>query len=141
MNDETMRKTLLIWMGILQMANGQSAIGKANAEHYTWGQHCDGWYLVKNDEMTVIEERMPPGTGETLHVHAKSRQFFYVLSGTAGMEHGGIVTLLAAGTGIEIPPGVAHRILNKSDKDLELLVTSRPPSHGDRTEIDSPQRR
>ena len=36
MNDKTMRKTVL-WMGILQMANGQSAIGKANAEHYTWG--------------------------------------------------------------------------------------------------------
>ena len=35
-------------------------------------------YFVKNDEMTVIEERMPPGTAETLHVHAKSRQFFYI---------------------------------------------------------------
>jgi hypothetical protein len=30
-----MRKTVLLWMGILQMANGQFAIGKANAEHYT----------------------------------------------------------------------------------------------------------
>jgi hypothetical protein len=78
MNDKTMRKTVLLWMGILQMANGQSAIGKANAEHYTWGQRCDGWYFVKNDEMTVIEERMPPGTAETLQVHAKSRQFFYI---------------------------------------------------------------
>ncbi len=60
------------------MANGQSAIGKANAEHYTRGQRCDGWYFVKDDEMTVIEERMPPGTAETLQVHAKSRQFFYI---------------------------------------------------------------
>jgi hypothetical protein len=26
MNDKTMRKTVLLWMGILQMANGHSAI-------------------------------------------------------------------------------------------------------------------
>ena len=28
--------------------------------------------------MTVIEERMPQGTAETMQVHAKSRQFFYI---------------------------------------------------------------
>jgi hypothetical protein len=55
MNDKTMRETVWLWMGILQMANGQSEIGRANAEHYTWGQRCDGWYFVKNDEMTGEE--------------------------------------------------------------------------------------
>jgi mannose-6-phosphate isomerase-like protein (cupin superfamily) len=118
------------------MLVGQSAISKANAEHYTWGQGCDGWYLVKDDQLTVIEERMPPGTAETLHQHARSRQFFYVLAGSAVMEHGGVVTPLPPGTGLEIPPGVPHRILNKGDMDLEILVTSRPPSHGDRVEVD-----
>jgi mannose-6-phosphate isomerase-like protein (cupin superfamily) len=62
----------------------------------------DGIWL----KMTIIEERMPPGTAETLHQHAKSRQFFFVLAGSAVMEHGGTVTALATGTGIEIPPGV-----------------------------------
>ena len=46
-------------VGVLQMANGQSAISRANAEHYTWGQGCDGWYLVKNDQMTIIEKPGP----------------------------------------------------------------------------------
>jgi mannose-6-phosphate isomerase-like protein (cupin superfamily) len=55
-------------------------------------------------------------------------QFFFVLAGAAVMEHGAIVTALAAGTGIEIPPGVAHRIVNRSGTDLELLVTSVPPA-------------
>ena len=123
------------------MANGQSAVSRSNAEHYTWGQGCDGWYLVKNDDMTVIEERMPPGAAETLHKHAKSRQFFFVLAGSAVMEHGEAATTLAAGTGIEIPPGVSHRILNRGDTDLEILVTSRPPSHADRVEINSPAKK
>jgi hypothetical protein len=63
-------------------------VNKANAEHYTWGQSCEGWYLVKNDRMTIIQERMPPGSSETLHRHAHSRQFFFILGGSAVMEHG-----------------------------------------------------
>lgn len=38
----------------------QLAISKANADHYAWGQGCDGWHLVKNDQMTIIHKRMPP---------------------------------------------------------------------------------
>lgn len=135
-----MWRIVFVLSGVLQMANGQSAIRRANAEHYTWGQGCDGWYLVKDDEMTIIEERMPPGTAETLHKHGKSRQFFFVLAGTALMEHGGMTTILEARTGLEIPPGVAHRILNKGKANLAFLVTSRPPSHADRTEINSPRK-
>lgn len=127
----------LLLMGCFQMAIGQSAISKADAEHYTWGQGCDGWYLVKNDQVTIIEERMPPGTAETLHKHTKARQFFFVLAGRAVMEHGGVVTSLTPGTGLEVPPGVPHRILNRSDIDLEILVTSLPPSHADRVEVDA----
>jgi mannose-6-phosphate isomerase-like protein (cupin superfamily) len=136
-----MRNAIPLLMGVLQMAQGQSAVSKSNAEHYTWGEGCDGWYLVRNDDMTIIEERMPPGTEETLHKHARSRQFFFVLAGSAVMEHGDAVTVLTAGSGLEIPPGVAHRILNKSGSDLEILVTSRPPSHADRVEINSPARK
>jgi mannose-6-phosphate isomerase-like protein (cupin superfamily) len=125
----------LLLMGCFQIAVGQSAISKATAEHYTWGQGCDGWYLVKNDQMTVIRERMPPGTAETLHKHAKARQFFFVLAGLAVMEHGGLVTTLTPDTGLEIPPGVPHRILNNGKTDLEILVTSLPPSHADRVAV------
>lgn len=125
----------MLCMGCFQMAIGQQAISKANAEHYTWGQGCDGWYLVKDGQMTIIQERMPPGTAETLHKHAKARQFFFVLAGVAAMEHRGVVTTLPPGSGLEIPPGVPHRILNKGDTDLEILVTSVPPSHADRVEV------
>ena len=113
----------------------EPAISKDNAEHYKWGQKCDGWYLVKNEQIHVIQERMPPGAAETLHKHAKARQFFFVLAGTALMESGGRNTTLAAGAGLEIPPGTPHRIVNKDNRDLEFLVISQPPSHGDRLEL------
>jgi mannose-6-phosphate isomerase-like protein (cupin superfamily) len=92
---------------------------------------------VKNEQLTVIEEQMPSGTAETLHKHMKSRQFFYVLRGSAVMEHGGTVTELLAGVGLEIPPGIPHRIINRSGNAVEFLVTSQPPSHADRVELSS----
>ena len=56
------------------------------AEHYVWGDRCDGWHLVKQPSMGVIHERMPPGTSEVMHFHHRARQFFYMLSGTAVMD-------------------------------------------------------
>lgn len=54
-------------------------ISKDTAEHYTWGGNCDGWHLVKNAELSIIEERMPSGTAEVRHFHQRAQQFFYIL--------------------------------------------------------------
>lgn len=35
-----------------------------SAKHYSWGDGCDGWYLLESPEMTIIQERMPPGAAE-----------------------------------------------------------------------------
>jgi mannose-6-phosphate isomerase-like protein (cupin superfamily) len=113
-------------------------VSRATAEHYTWGgpnkTDCDGWYLVRASELSVIEEAMPPGTQETRHHHARSRQFFYVLDGelTLEVEHHEFV--LHAGEGLEIAPGQAHQARNRSQGLVRMVVTSQPPSHGDRVE-------
>lgn len=46
------------------------------------GDGCDGWHLLRGEELSVIQERMPPKTSEVAHFHTRSRQFFYVISGT-----------------------------------------------------------
>jgi mannose-6-phosphate isomerase-like protein (cupin superfamily) len=102
------------------------------AEHYTWGAGCDGWHLVRTPALSVIEERMPPGAVEQRHSHARARQFFYVLAGELTMELDGAEHRLGAGEGLEIPPGTPHQALNQSVADVRFLVTSQPPSHGDR---------
>jgi len=35
-------------------------VDQKTAEHYSWGNACDGWHLVQNSALSVIEERMPP---------------------------------------------------------------------------------
>ena len=108
-------------------------ISIASAEHYAWGDGCDGWHLVRAPGLSVIEERMPPGTTEARHRHAAARQLFYVLEGELVMEVEGVVHTLGARTALEIAPGVAHQARNDSSADVRFLVVSQPPSHGDRT--------
>ena len=112
------------------------AVSSDNAEHYTWGDGCDGWHLLKGDDLSVIQERVPPGKFEVKHLHRRSRQFFYILSGEATMVVGDARIALKAGQGIEIPPGAAHQFRNDSDAEVNFIVVSCPKSHGDRADIE-----
>ncbi|UYQ92370.1 cupin domain-containing protein [Chitinophaga horti] len=106
-----------------------------NAEHYIWGGLCDGWHLLQHDDLSVIQERMPPGTTEQLHLHEKSRQVFYILSGSAQMEMEGTPFTLRTGDSISVAPGQAHKISNNGAEDVHFLVISSPKSHGDRINL------
>jgi mannose-6-phosphate isomerase-like protein (cupin superfamily) len=109
-----------------------SPASRENAPHYIWGEVCDGWHLLQNSNLSVIEERVPPGASEVPHHHTHAQQFFYILEGRAVMELAGQPILLRAGQGIAIPPGVVHRFCNDSDSEVRFLTISQPPSHGDR---------
>jgi quercetin dioxygenase-like cupin family protein len=109
-----------------------AAISTANAQHYQWGQACDGWHLLATDELSVIEERMPPGSFEQRHQHVRARQFFYVLEGEATLEMDGTAYCLRAGQGLHVPPGMAHQMRNDSHGEVRFVVVSTPKSHGDR---------
>jgi quercetin dioxygenase-like cupin family protein len=103
-----------------------------SAPHYRWGAGCDGWHLLRAPGLSVIQERMPPATSEVRHRHGVARQFFYVLSGELELELAGVRHRLEAGAGLEVPPGAPHEASNRSEADVEFLVISQPPSHGDR---------
>lgn len=102
------------------------------AEHYTWGEGCDGWHLLKSENLSVIQEAMPPHTAEVAHSHRHSRQFFYVLSGALSVELADATTVLSAGEGLHLAPGEIHRVVNATETPARFLVISAPPSHGDR---------
>ncbi len=109
-----------------------AAISRENAEHYRWGVDCDGWHLVRDKNLAVIEEFMPPGAAEIRHYHAHAQQFFYVLDGEILMEVDGERTLVPAGSGIRILPGMRHQVRNPTPSAVRFLVISQPPSRGDR---------
>ena len=104
----------------------------SSAEHYRWGEASEGWHLLKRDDLSVIEERVPAGDREQRHYHHRARQFFYILRGSAVIEIDGQRHALGAQQGIEVPPGAAHCFSNESDAEVVFLVVSAPRSHGDR---------
>lgn len=106
-----------------------------NAEHYWWGEKCEGWHLVKSQELSIIQELMPPGTAEHKHFHQTAFQFFYILKGTATFELGNEIIEASENEGISINPGLKHQIKNLTDNDLEFIVISQPTTRGDRINI------
>jgi mannose-6-phosphate isomerase-like protein (cupin superfamily) len=110
-------------------------VSKENAEHYIWGEICDGWHLLKSSNLSVIEERVPPGGSEVWHFHERSHQFFYVLSGEASMEIADQKLVIGSHQGLSVPPNMPHRLLNETQQDVLFLTISAPMSHGDRINV------
>ena len=131
-------------------------------KHYMWGDQCDGWNFVDNENLSVKMERMPPHTAEQTHFHRHARQFFFILKGTAIFVCSGVYLEklhsvanppmmglrpavrwtafereegrieVKAQQGLEIRPQLRHRILNEEAEDLEFILCSQPSTAGDR---------
>jgi mannose-6-phosphate isomerase-like protein (cupin superfamily) len=126
-------------MNIDHQTQGENQYGRIisiqNAAHYTWGNNCDGWHLLKTESLSVIQEKMPSGTSEQLHFHDRAQQVFYILSGIATFEIEGGIRMVKANESVAIPAGARHFIANENSEGLTFLVISQPNSHGDRTNI------
>lgn len=107
-------------------------VSRESAEHYKWGDNCDGWHLVKGPEISIIHERMPANTEEEEHCHEFSTQFFFILKGEALMVLDDEEIVLKPGEGVEIKPFQYHQMKNVSEYEVEFLVYSTPPAKGDR---------
>lgn len=108
---------------------------RTNSENYFWGEGCQGWRLNDSDDLSVIEEVMPPGTAEKWHYHQQAFQFFYILKGTAIFEFDNKEYTVIASRGLSITPGTVHRISNKSKDELHFLVISQPTTKNDRVNV------
>ena len=106
-----------------------------NAEHYIWGEVCDGWHLLQRGDMSVIQERVPAGGAEVMHYHERARQFFYILEGEGVIAFENHLSVLKSGQGIEIAPGVQHQFRNQSGREVHFLVISVPSTRGDRVNL------
>jgi len=106
-----------------------------NAEHYIWGEVCEGWQLLKRDDMSVIQERVPAGGAEVMHYHNSARQFFYVLDGEGIMVFEDYEVILRKGQGVEISQQVKHQFKNQSNGAVHFLVISVPSTRGDRINV------
>jgi mannose-6-phosphate isomerase-like protein (cupin superfamily) len=117
------------------MTNNIHAVDTTTAEHYTWGVVCDGWHLLKQSDLSVIQERVPPGASEIKHFHSVARQFFFILNGIATLEFDESRVTFSAGQGVHVAAGIRHRFVNQTQEDVVFLVISSPSTSGDRTNV------
>jgi len=110
-------------------------VNLSNAEHYRWGDICDGWRLLDAQHLSVIEERMPPSSSEVEHVHARATQLFYVLEGTLSLVVDAERIDLSAGDACVVHPGQSHVARNESAAQVRFLVISSPTTRGDRRHV------
>lgn len=107
-------------------------ISRENAPHYVWGDNCDGWHLLQESNLSVIEERMPRRhlRGASLP-HERSAVFLHFIR-QAVMETNNEQILLLAGEGVAIPLRTRQQFRNHSEEPVRFLVISQPSSYGDR---------
>lgn len=111
-------------------------MNRDSAESYYWGDggvRSTAWRLLEGNDLSVVEEVMPPGAAEQRHSHTFARQYFYVLEGEAVMAVAEHSYTLRPGDGIHVAPKQAHQIRNESGAEVRFLVISAPRASGDRT--------
>lgn len=110
-------------------------ISTNSAEHFVWGDNCDGWWLKKAGRFTVISELMPAGTSEIKHFHKETEQFFYILEGMLTIELNDTTYELHKDESITIVAGAPHRVYNNTNGIVKFIVVSCPDSHNDRVNL------
>jgi mannose-6-phosphate isomerase-like protein (cupin superfamily) len=116
--------------------NKSKIIDQQNALHNFWGNNCDSWVLINSEELSVKQEKMPPGAKEKKHLHTKAQQFFFILKGSATFYLENEKIIVAQKKGLLIQPKTKHYIANETLEPLEFLVISQPTTNNDRTEIE-----
>lgn len=102
---------------------------------YTWGDDCHGWRLMDDDALAVVEEEMPAGTAETLHLHEKASQVFYVLDGRLTIIADKTRHALGARDALHIHPHTIHEVRNETCEVARFLVISTPSTANDRINL------
>lgn len=114
----------------------KNPIDRTTAEHYVWNGSCDGWKLLSQGDLSVIEERMPAGVQDHIHKHVRTTQIFYILSGELQVEIEGKTVVAKAGQAVQIPRNAAHFLANVTQTDAFYLSIASPSILDDREEVE-----
>jgi quercetin dioxygenase-like cupin family protein len=76
---------------------------------------------------SVTLTRLAVGKSIGTHVHAVETETAYLLVGSARLCWNESETILEAGSGVTIPPGIHHSLHNVGDSEIELIAIHVPP--------------
>lgn len=74
----------------------------------------------------VVEALVPPGSGPVAHVHTRSDESFYLLSGELEILDGARTFLASSGDFVFVPRGTRHRFKNTGAQAARMLFMLTP---------------
>lgn len=89
-------------------------------------------FTGKHTQLVVMN--LKPREEIGMEVHPQVDQFFRFEVGAGKVIIDGVESMVSAGTGVVVPAGCQHNIINTSeDTDLKLYTLYSPPNHPDKT--------
>jgi len=86
-------------------------------------------YTGKNTQLVLMS--LNPGESIGLEEHDVD-QFFRIEEGEGEVEINGEITSIGPGSGIIVPAGSSHNVINTGDEDLKIYSLYSPPHHKDK---------
>src|SRR4051794_10258121 len=74
----------------------------------------------------MAEVSVPPGCGNSAHIHRREEETFYMQQGTLTIHVGGKTLTALPGDLVSLPRGVAHWFQNNGKVDAKFLVVTAP---------------
>lgn len=89
-------------------------------------------YTGQNLQLVVMS--LKPGQDIGAEMHATHDQFFRVEHGRGEVVIDGVTHKVKSGTGIVVPAGALHNLVNTGDKAMKVYTIYGPPNHVDQLE-------
>jgi mannose-6-phosphate isomerase-like protein (cupin superfamily) len=89
-------------------------------------------YTGQNLQLVVMS--LKPGQDIGAETHATHDQFFRVEQGKGEVVIDGVTHKIKSGTGIVVPAGALHNLVNTGDKAMKVYTIYGPPNHVDQLE-------
>lgn len=86
-------------------------------------------YTGKNLQLVVMS--LKPGEDIGVETHATHDQFFRVENGMGEVVIDGVTQQVKSGTGIVVPAGTLHNLINTGDEPMKVYTIYGPPNHVD----------
>ena len=84
---------------------------------------------------SLAEASLGPGQATSRHIHQKSEEIYYIVSGSGRIHISGEEAVVGKDDAVIIPPGTDHYIENIDDMELVLLCCSAPAYSDSDTDI------
>lgn len=101
-------------------------------KEYRHGDHGPK-YLEKGPRMNFGLVQVLPGETVVPHVHQVMQESFYILEGTVTMYIDGKECVLEPGDYIHLEPGEGHKVCNRGEENVKMVVTAAPYMEQDKT--------